>query len=81
MAATTRAWHAVDAAEAMTALGAGPDGLGAGEATARLALHGPNRLPAPPRRTALARLVAQIHNLHQRGIAGSSYASCTKYLA
>ena len=63
MAATTRAWHAVDAAEAMTALGAGPDGLGAGEATARLALHGPNRLPAPPRRTALARLVAQIHNL------------------
>ena len=61
MAATTHAWHAVDAAEAMTALGAGPDGLGAGEAAARLALHGPNRLPAPPRRTALARLVAQIH--------------------
>ena len=63
MAATTRAWHSTDAAEAMAALGTGPHGLGAEDARARLAAHGPNRLPAPPRRTALARLSAQIHNL------------------
>jgi calcium-translocating P-type ATPase len=63
MAATTRPWHSVDCAETMAALGTGPDGLGAEEARTRLATHGPNRLPAPPGRTLLMRLAAQIHNL------------------
>ncbi len=61
--ADARAWHALDAERAMAELGARPDGLATAEAEARLRRHGPNRLPAPPRRTVLARLFGQIHNL------------------
>ncbi|MDM7458576.1 MAG: HAD-IC family P-type ATPase [Paracoccus sp. (in: a-proteobacteria)] len=39
------------------------DGLSDSEAAARLARHGPNRLPEPPRASALARLVRQFNNL------------------
>ena len=39
------------------------NGLSAAEAARRLATEGPNRLPEPPRRTALQRLLAQFKNL------------------
>ena len=61
--AIDRPWHAMPASEAMAALAGAPGGLTAAEATSRLAAHGPNRLPAPPRRSALRRLFLQIHNL------------------
>jgi calcium-translocating P-type ATPase len=47
----------------MAELATSPDGLGAAEAEARLGRYGANRLPAPPRRTLLSRLLGQIHNL------------------
>ena len=40
-----------------------PEGLTAEEASVRLERHGPNRLATARRRTRLARLLAQIHNL------------------
>ena len=58
-----QAWHALSVGETMVALGSHSGGLTSGEAVARLAAYGPNRLPAPPRRSLLARLFAQIHNL------------------
>ncbi|MFZ1429751.1 MAG: HAD-IC family P-type ATPase, partial [Geminicoccaceae bacterium] len=61
--AIDRAWHAMPASEAMAALAGAPDGLTTAEAAARLAAHGPNRLPATPRRSALLRLFLQVHNL------------------
>jgi magnesium-transporting ATPase (P-type) len=56
-------WHARPAEEALRQLGTGLAGLAAAEAGRRLATHGPNRLPAGGRRSALARLLAQFHNL------------------
>ena len=51
------------ASDAMAALAATPHGLTAAEAAGRLAAHGPNRLPAAPRRSVALRLFLQIHNL------------------
>jgi magnesium-transporting ATPase (P-type) len=52
------------AADAVLAqFGTGPDGLSEAEAAARLARHGPNRLPPPPRPGALRRFLAQFQNL------------------
>ena len=56
-------WHALDADAALRTLGSGAAGLGTGDARERLARHGPNRLQAPPRRSALLRLAAQFHNV------------------
>ena len=56
-------WHALSADDAL----AGRDGTAAGlthdEVRARLAVHGPNRLPAPKKRSALVRFLAQFNNL------------------
>ncbi|MCG6114719.1 MAG: HAD-IC family P-type ATPase [Mesorhizobium sp.] len=48
---------------ALARTGSGSNGLSAAEAARRLAAEGPNRLPEPPRRTALQRLLAQFKNL------------------
>ncbi len=56
-------WHARGTDEVLAALGAGPDGLSAAEAAARLGRHGPNRLPEPPRSGPLRRFLRQFHNL------------------
>jgi magnesium-transporting ATPase (P-type) len=40
-----------------------PDGLSQAEAQKRLDDHGPNRLPEPPRRSALVRFLLQFHNI------------------
>ena len=61
--APERPWHAIDAPEALESLRSGPDGLDGAEAAARLATHGPNRLPEPPQRGPLRRLLEQFHNL------------------
>ncbi len=58
-----RAWHALQAAECLTALQTRADGLDATEAARRLAIWGPNRLPRGPHRGALRRLAEQFHNL------------------
>jgi calcium-translocating P-type ATPase len=59
----TPAWHALDAASVLTALDSGPTGLASATARDRLSRVGPNRLPAPPRRGVLRRLLAQFHNV------------------
>jgi len=56
-------WHARPAADALAALGSGEGGLDWAEATARLGVHGPNRVDAAPRRGILARFLAQFHNV------------------
>ena len=56
-------WHALTADEVLAELGGDPaNGLDSAEAASRLAALGPNRLPAPRRRSAALRLVLQFHN-------------------
>jgi len=56
-------WHAQPADAVLATLGAARTGLSAAEAAARRARHGPNLLPQPPRRSALARFGAQFRNV------------------
>ena len=56
-------WHALDGPDVLQRLGVDPaDGLGADGVAERLARHGPNRLPEPPRRPAWQRFLLQFHN-------------------
>ena len=55
-------WHALRAQEVLERLGASAAGLDAGEAAARRARYGSNRLAAPVRRGPLARFLAQFHD-------------------
>jgi magnesium-transporting ATPase (P-type) len=55
--------HAEPVATVLDALRTTVGGLDAAEAGARLKSHGPNRLPSPPRRSALMRFLAQFDNL------------------
>ena len=57
------AWHAASADDALIRLDSRPEGLGDAEAAERLRRHGPNRLPEPPRRGPLQRLLAQFENV------------------
>jgi Ca2+-transporting ATPase len=62
--AASRAWHARPAAEAVEELRTDPHaGLQPDDAEGRLRVHGPNRLPDPPRRTRLRLLADQFSNL------------------
>ncbi|NLD69712.1 MAG: cation-transporting P-type ATPase [Limnobacter sp.] len=57
-------WHALAADETVERLATDARaGLSAERAEALLARHGPNLLPAPPRRPAWLRLLSQFHNL------------------
>ncbi len=57
-------WHAVAAAEVIGRLRTDPaNGLDAGEASRRLAEHGPNRLPEGKKRGPLKRFLAQVNNV------------------
>ena len=56
-------WHAVTAAGVLGSLRSAVGGLTAAEAAARLAEHGPNRLPPPERRGPWRRFLAQFRNL------------------
>ena len=61
--ADARDWHALPVATVMAVLASSADGLTPAEAAARLATFGPNRLPAPVRRSAWRRFLAQFKNL------------------
>lgn len=55
-------WHARTGEEVLQSLASRPDGLSAGEASDRLAAHGPNVLPPPRTRHPLLRFLAQFHS-------------------
>jgi magnesium-transporting ATPase (P-type) len=58
-----KSWHDQATAAVLAELKAEPRGLSQAEAQKRLAEHGPNRLPEPPRRSALVRFLLQFHNI------------------
>ncbi len=58
-----RSLHAVSEDVVLQSLGAIESGLTAAEAARRLAEHGLNRLPEPPRRSAILRFLAHFHNV------------------
>lgn len=55
--------HAIPPAEVLAALAVDADGLSTQEAKNRLAAHGANQLPEPPRQSALLRFLAHFHNV------------------
>jgi magnesium-transporting ATPase (P-type) len=56
-------FYALSTADALAAVQASADGLNHEEVTRRLEVHGPNRLPEPPRRSAFLRFLSHFHNL------------------
>lgn len=60
---SAKRWHDRPVDAALTDLNATPAGLSQGEVETRLKIHGPNRLPQPPRRSAWVRLLLQFHNI------------------
>lgn len=67
-----QAWHTLSAGSALAELKATTAGLSTNDAAARLATYGPNRLPEPPRRSALIRLLLQFHNILINVLLGSA---------
>ena len=57
-----RAWHALSADEALSALGTGPQGLSDAEAASRLDEHGPNELPTEAPSSRLWLFLKQFHS-------------------
>jgi magnesium-transporting ATPase (P-type) len=68
-------WHDRPADAVMTEVRSAAAGLSDGEAQNRLAVHGPNRLPAPPRRSGLVRFLLQFHNILIYVLLGSAALS------
>jgi magnesium-transporting ATPase (P-type) len=58
-----RSWHDLPKEEVLAAFEVDAHGLNEQAAGARLAQYGPNRLPEPPRRSALTRFMLQFHNV------------------
>ena len=56
-------WHRLEQDQVLELLDADTGGLGEAEAARRLETYGPNRLPEPPRRHAVARFLLQFHNI------------------
>jgi magnesium-transporting ATPase (P-type) len=57
-----KSWHAIPAQEALRALDSSRQGLSSAVAAQRLHKHGPNALPAAPRRHPILRFLAQFNN-------------------
>ncbi|AXY42667.1 cation-transporting P-type ATPase [Halomonas sp. JS92-SW72] len=57
------AWHSREPAEVLAVLAASEQGLSGDQVAERLARHGENRLPAPPRSGPLRRFLRQFHNV------------------
>jgi magnesium-transporting ATPase (P-type) len=55
--------HGMDTDDVLATLGAGERGLTEAEAAELLARHGPNRLPEPPKRSAILRFLSHFHNV------------------
>ncbi|WP_354682365.1 cation-transporting P-type ATPase [Cupriavidus necator] len=71
-----RPWHAVDAREALLAMGSSMErGLSHRTAQRRLLFHGPNQLDPPRLRSALEMFVAQFKSLPVALLAGSAIVS------
>jgi calcium-translocating P-type ATPase len=58
-----RTWHDLPQDRVLSELDVTTQGLSEAEARQRLAQHGPNRLPDPPRRSLLVRFLLQFHNV------------------
>src|SRR5688500_11410841 len=56
-------WHERSPQQALEELRSAPTGLSEREAEARLKTYGLNRLPEPPKRRVLLRLLLQFHNI------------------
>ncbi|WP_373181587.1 cation-transporting P-type ATPase [Halomonas campaniensis] len=56
-------WHSREPAEVLAELAASEQGLSGEQVVERLARHGENRLPAPPRSGPLRRFLRQFHNV------------------
>lgn len=56
-------WHTLSKDQVLGHLEVSLEGLAASEADSRLKKSGPNRLPEPPRRSALIRFLLQFHNI------------------
>jgi len=56
-------WHSLEQDQVLVLLDANTGGLDEAEARRRRETYGPNRLPEPPRRHALARFLLQFHNI------------------
>ncbi len=70
-------WHARPVDAVLAELAATPSGLSTDEAQKRLAVYGPNRLPEPPRRSALIRFLLQFHNILIYVLLGSAVITMT----
>lgn len=60
---STHDFHARSVPDVLNALQAKPEGLEPDEAASRLARHGTNRLPEPPRRGPVVRFLLHFHNI------------------
>lgn len=60
---TNRRWHEMASEDVIEALQSNANGLTSSDAAIRLESYGPNRLPAPPERSALFRLLLHFHNI------------------
>ena len=58
-----RNFHVLTSQDVLETLETDSDGLNAEEAACRLEMYGPNRLPEPPRRSAVLRFLSHFHNL------------------
>ena len=56
-------WHEIHVEDVIDILRSSKNGLSTDEARARLELYGLNRLPEPPRRSALIRFLVHFHNI------------------
>jgi magnesium-transporting ATPase (P-type) len=63
MQTETKNWHTLAEQETLAILQSNPSGLSETEATARLAQYGHNRLPEPPKRSAILRFLSHFHNI------------------
>jgi magnesium-transporting ATPase (P-type) len=61
--AQERTWHDLSRDDVFTRLATDARGLNRTSAAERLQEHGPNKLPEPPRRSALKRFMLQFHNV------------------
>jgi len=60
---TQSSWHNICIDPVLEKLGATSTGLDQHEAETRLKIHGPNRLPEPPKRSTTMRFLLQFHNI------------------
>ena len=56
-------WHQLSIEQIHELLDSDPNGLSNAEASQRLETHGPNRLPEPPKRSALVRFLLHFNNV------------------